>query len=130
MTDSNNSSRYFTEDHEWLVVNDDGTGLTGVSAYAANQLGEVVYVELPEVGTTVNKGSEVAVVESVKAASDVFAPVSGEIIEVNNDLEGNPEIVNESPEDSGWLYKLKLTNLKELEGIMNAEAYSKFCQDL
>lgn len=130
MTETNNANRYFTEDHEWIVLNDDETGLVGVSTYAAKQLGEVVYVELPAVGTTVTNGSEIAVVESVKAASDVFAPVSGEIIEVNNDLESNPEIVNESPEESGWLYKLKLSNLNELEGMMNSERYSKFCQGL
>ncbi len=130
MTETSNANRYFTEDHEWIVVNDDETGLVGVSTYAAKQLGEVVYVELPAVGTTVTNGSEIAVVESVKAASDVFAPVSGEILEVNNDLESNPEIVNESPEESGWLYKLKLSNVNELEGMMNSESYSKFCQAL
>ena len=130
MTVNGNSNYFYTEDHEWIVVNEDGTGFAGVSAYAADQLGEVVYVELPEVGAEIVKGKEVSVVESVKAASDVFAPVSGEILEVNSDLEGSPEIVNESPEESGWIYKLKLSNTSELEGMMNADSYLKFCEGL
>ena len=130
MTANSNSKTLYTEEHEWILVHNDGTGLTGVSSYASKQLGEVVYVELPVIGSNIKKGSEVAVVESVKAASDVFAPASGEILEVNTDLEDQPEIVNESPEDSGWLYKIKLSDLSELEGMMNSEIYSKFCEEL
>lgn len=130
MTVNGNSNYFYTEDHEWIALSDDGVGFTGVSAYAAGQLGEVVYVELPEVGAEIVKGKEVSVVESVKAASDVFAPASGEILEVNSDLEGSPEIVNESPEESGWIYKLKLSNTSELEGLMNADSYLKFCKGL
>lgn len=130
MTVNGNYNYFYTEDHEWIVVNEDGTGFAGVSAYAADKLGEVVYVELPEVGVEIAKGKEVSVVESVKAASDVFAPVSGEILEVNSDLEDSPEIVNESPEESGWIYKLKLSNTSELEGMMNADRYLKFCEGL
>lgn len=130
MTDSNGNSLYYTKDHEWIRIGADGIARTGISEYAAKQLGEVVYVEAPAVGMVISKGNEVGVVESVKAASDVFAPISGEVVEVNESLVDSPDTVNESPEDLGWFYKIKISDQVELDGLMSSESYSKFCADL
>ncbi len=119
------AAQYYTKDHEWIRVDGD-IGVVGVTAHAAEQLGDVVFVDLPEVGKAVAQQGEIAVVESVKAASDVYAPVAGEVTEVNPALADKPETVNESPEDSGWFFKLKIADPKELEGLMDKSAYTAF----
>jgi len=119
----------FTKDHEWVeVVGDVAT--VGITAYAAEQLGDVVFVETPDVGKTVKAGENFAVVESVKAASDVYAPVSGEVIEANGALGEAPETVNAAPEGSGWFAKLKLANPAEVEALMDRHAYETYLQTL
>lgn len=122
-------STYFTEDHEWIAVDGD-TGTVGITKYAAEQLGDVVFVEVPEAGTSFGKGDDMAVVESVKAASDVYAPVAGEVTEGNGDLADAPETVNEDPEGKGWFCKIKLSDKGDLDGLMDAAAYQTFCEGL
>ncbi|MEQ3744694.1 MAG: glycine cleavage system protein GcvH [Henriciella sp.] len=122
-------STYYTEDHEWIAVEGD-IGTVGITRYAAEQLGDVVFVEVPEAGITFTKGDDMAVVESVKAASDVYAPVAGEVVEGNGDLADAPETVNEDPEGKGWFCKLKLSNAGELSALMDAAAYKTFCEGL
>ncbi len=122
-------SLHFTEDHEWIAI-DGETGIVGISAYAAKALGDVVFVELPEVGTELDKGDEAAVVESVKAASEVYAPIGGEVTEVNGALEDEPAKVNEDPSGDGWFLKIKIFDADELEGLMDEEAYKKYCDGL
>jgi glycine cleavage system H protein len=112
----------YTKDHEWVRVEGD-TATVGITAYAAEQLGDVVFVELPEVGKTLKKGDGAAVVESVKAASDVYSPVTGEVIEINAALEGNPETVNEAPEAEGWFLKLKIADASEVDGLLDEAGY-------
>ena len=112
----------YTEDHEWIRV-DGETATIGITAYAAEQLGDVVFVELPDVGKTLARGDDAAVVESVKAASEVYAPVSGEITAVNEALTDAPETVNASAEGDGWFVKIKLSDTSELDGLMDADAY-------
>src|SRR5690348_16812037 len=107
----------FTRDHEWVRVDDD-LAVVGITDYAQSQLGDVVYVELPEIGRRVEKGKEAAVVESVKAASDIYAPVSGEVAEVNESLAADPAKVNADPMGEGWFLKLRLADVKELEGLL------------
>lgn len=116
------SKTYFTEDHEWVAV-DGGTAIVGITEHAQEQLGDLVFVELPEAGKTVSKGDDAVVVESVKAASDVYAPVSGEITEVNMALADDPSLVNRSAQNEGWLFKMKLSDPSELEGLMDASGY-------
>jgi glycine cleavage system H protein len=119
----------YTKDHEYVRV--DGTvAVVGISDYAQSQLGDVVFVELPDVGKTVEKGKEAAVVESVKAASEVYAPLSGEVVEVNAELEGNPGLVNTDAEGQGWFLKLKLADPAELDALMDADAYKAFLDTL
>ena len=120
---------YYTEDHEWIKVDGD-SGTVGITPYAAGQLGDVVYVELPDVGAEFGKGDEAAVVESVKAASEVYAPVSGAVTEVNGALEDAPETVNASADDKGWFLKMKIADESELDSLMNAEAYKTYCDGL
>ena len=115
----------YTKDHEWIKV-DGAIATIGITAHAQEQLGDVVFVELPSIGKTVKQGGEAAVVESVKAASDVFAPVSGEVVEVNKELEGDPALVNRGAETDGWFFKVKLKDPSELEGLMDKTAYEKF----
>ena len=122
-------SIYFTEDHEWIKVDGD-IGTVGITPYAAGQLGDVVYVELPDVGAEFGKGDEAAVVESVKAASEVYAPVSGAVTEVNGALEDAPETVNASADDKGWFLKMKIADASELDSLMNADAYKTYCDGL
>ena len=120
---------YFTQDHEWISVEGD-SATVGITDYAQAQLGDVVFVEVPPAGTDVAKGKEAAVVESVKAASDVYAPVSGMVTEANSELEADPSLVNSSPEGSGWFFKLTLSNPGELEGLMDETAYKAFVAGL
>jgi glycine cleavage system H protein len=119
----------FTKDHEWVSVNGD-MGTVGISDYAAKALGDVVFVEVPEAGKDLSKGDEAAVVESVKAASEVYAPVSGEVIEGNSALEDAPETVNEDPLGKGWFFKIKLSDASELDALMDEAAYTEFCAGL
>ena len=122
-------TRYFTEDHEWIEV--DGQSATvGITDYAQGQLGDIVFVEVPAVGSSVAKGSEAAVVESVKAASDVYSPVTGVITEGNPALEDDPALVNSAPEGNGWFFKLTITQPDELEALMDEAAYKAFCDTL
>lgn len=115
---------FYTEEHEWIAVDGD-VGTVGITNHAQEQLGDIVFVELPEVGATVGKDDEAGVVESVKAASEVYAPVSGEIVEVNEALEDTPGTVNESAEDDGWFFKIKLSDPGELEGLMDEAKYKE-----
>jgi glycine cleavage system H protein len=119
----------YTKDHEYIRVEGDA-GIVGISDYAQAQLGDVVYVELPSVGKTLAKGDEAAVVESVKAASEVYAPVSGEVVEVNSDLEASPGAVNEDAAGRGWFVKIRLTDPGELEGLMTEEQYGEFLKSV
>jgi len=112
----------YTEDHEWIDVDGD-VATVGITDYAQNALGDVVFVELPEVGADFSTGDEVAVVESVKAASEVYAPLDGEIVEVNTALEGEPALVNTSPTENGWFFKIKLANASAVDGLMDQAAY-------
>ncbi|MEZ5817342.1 MAG: glycine cleavage system protein GcvH [Hyphomicrobiaceae bacterium] len=118
----------FTKEHEWISVEGD-IATIGITAHAAEQLGDVVFVEVPEVGRTVTAGEACAVVESVKAASDVFAPISGEVVEANGELAGRPAAVNEAAEGEGWFFKLKLSNASELDELMDRAAYDQFVKD-
>ena len=115
----------YTESHEWIADNGDGTVPVGITAVATEQLGDLVYVELPKAGTQVSRGGSCAVVESTKAASDVYAPLTGEIVDANAELGAHPEIVNESPYQKGWLFKLKLANKGELKELLASAAYKK-----
>lgn len=115
----------FTKDHEWVAVEGD-IATVGITAYAAEQLGDVVFVETPDVGKAVKQGEALAVVESVKAASDVYAPVSGEVVEANTVLGDAPETVNAAPEAGGWFARIKLSNPSEVEGLMDRAAYEAF----
>jgi glycine cleavage system H protein len=115
----------YTKDHEYIRVEGDN-GVIGITDYAQQQLGDVVYVELPSVGKAVSKGDEAAVVESVKAASEVYAPVSGEVVAVNSELEGAPGTVNEDPSGRGWFLKIKLKDPSELDGLMTEEQYQEY----
>ncbi len=121
--------RYFSEDHEWIEVEGD-TGTVGITDYAQGQLGDITFVELPEAGSTVKKGDAPCVVDSVKAASDVYAPVSGTVTESNAALEGEPELVNSDPETGGWLFRLTLSDPAELDGLMDQAAYDAYVAGL
>jgi glycine cleavage system H protein len=122
-------SVYYTKEHEWVRVEGD-TGIVGITDYAQGQLGDIVYVETPEAGRQVSRGGEAAVVESVKAASDVYAPVGGEVVESNAALADEPSLVNSDPEGAGWFFRLRLSDPAELEGLMDADAYQSFCASL
>jgi glycine cleavage system H protein len=113
----------YAETHEWVRQEDDGTVVVGITDHAQDALGDIVYVELPEVGTSADSGGEVAVVESVKAASDIYSPVSGEIIDINSALEDQPETVNQSPYGDGWLFRVKLAEPEDIQNLMDADAY-------
>lgn len=119
----------YTKDHEYIRVEGDA-GIVGISDYAQSQLGDVVFVELPSVGKTLSKGDEAAVVESVKAASEVYAPVSGEVVEVNSDLESSPGTVNEDPAGRGWFMKIRLTDPSELDDLLTEEQYQEFVKSI
>jgi glycine cleavage system H protein len=119
----------YTSEHEWIRLDGD-VATVGISAYAQEQLGDVVYVELPEVGRAVAAGDDMAVVESVKAASEVYAPVEGEVAAVNNDLADKPELINDDAEGAGWFVRLKGVDASALDGLMDADAYAKYLQSL
>jgi len=118
----------YLESHEWAKIEDDGTVTVGISDHAQELLGDIVFVELPQVGSAIEKQADVAVVESVKAASDVYSPVSGEIIATNENLENAPETVNSSPYDDGWFFKIKPTNIDEVSDLLDAEAYKQLSE--
>ena len=120
---------YFTRDHEWISVEGD-TATVGITDYAQAQLGDVVFVEVPKAGTAVAKGKEAAVVESVKAASDVYAPVSGTVTEGNSAIEDDPSLVNSAPEGNGWFFRLTLSDASELDGLMDQAGYKAFVDAL
>jgi glycine cleavage system H protein len=123
------SKTYFTSEHEWIKVEGD-VGTVGITDHAQSALGDVVFVELPSVGKAVSKGGDAAVVESVKAASDVYSPVSGSVTEANQAIVDQPALVNESPEDGAWFFKVKLSNPAELDGLMDRAAYDAFVATL
>ena len=121
--------RYYTEEHEWIDVEDD-VATVGITEYAQSQLGDIVFVELPEVGAMIEQGKDAAVVESVKAASDVYAPITGEITEVNPALEEDPSLVNSAPEDGGWFFKMTIAAPAELDKLMDEDGYKAFVESL
>ena len=118
------SEKKYSKDHEWLELNDD-IATVGITNYAQESLGDIVFIELPEIGKLVKSGDQIGVVESVKAASDLFSPVSGEIIEVNNELQNSPQLLNTDPENSGWCIKIKIDNTQELTNLMNFNQYKE-----
>ena len=121
--------RYFTDEHEWIDVDGD-VATVGITDYAQGQLGDIVFVELPAIGTAIVKGKDAAVVESVKAASDVYAPIDGEVTETNGALEEGPALVNTAPEGEGWFFKMTIADAGQLEGLMDAAAYKAFIEAL
>ena len=123
------ANRKYSEDHEWVEVEGE-TGMIGISDYAQEQLGDVVFVELPDVGKLLDRTDEVAVVESVKAAAEVYAPVGGEVIEVNDALNGDPSLVNTDALGDGWFAKLRLTDPAELDDLMDEATYKTYCEGL
>ena len=118
----------FTEDHEWVLVEDDVVTV-GISDFAQESLGDIVFVELPNVGAKVEAGKAFGVVESVKAVSDVYAPVSGQVVEINEELPDAPEVINTSPYEDGWMIKIKLEDPSELDALMDANAYQEFLEN-
>ena len=123
------TEKRYTEDHEWVEIIDGNLARFGITHYAQEQLGDIVMVELPEVGKAIERGSDCAVIESVKAASDIYAPANGEVVAVNSDLEENPALVNESPEDSGWLVEFRIEDPASLDDLMGADAYREFTDE-
>ena len=120
---------YYTREHEWVRI-EEGVAVCGITDYAQTQLGDVVYVELPEVGAEIARDGEAAVVESTKAASDVYAPVTGTILAVNDRLEESPDLVNESAEDQGWFFRMQIDDEGELDELMDEEGYQAFVEEL
>jgi glycine cleavage system H protein len=119
----------YTEEHEWIAVEGE-IGTIGISDYAQEQLGDVVFVEMPEIGKSLAEGDEAAVVESVKAASEIYAPVGGEVLEVNEDLDDNPGLVNEDAEGDGWFFRIRIDDASELDDLMDETEYKKFVAEL
>jgi glycine cleavage system H protein len=117
----------YTSDHEYIRIEND-IGTVGISEYAQDKLGDIVFVEVPEIGKQLSKGQEAAVVESVKAASEIYAPVSGEVVEVNDAIVDNPALVNEDPEGEAWFIKLRIANARELDALMSADAYKDYLE--
>lgn len=122
-------SRYFTDEHEWIDVEGD-IATVGITDYAQEQLGDIVFVELPAPGATIEAGKEAAVVESVKAASDVFSPISGEVVDANAELEDDPALANASPEADGWFFRLRMSDPAQLQGLMDEAGYKAFLETL
>ena len=122
-------ARYFTEEHEWLDVDGDNATV-GITDFAQGQLGDIVFVELPAVGADLTQGGDAAVVESVKAASDAYAPADGSVTEANDALEADPALANSDPEGKGWFFRMTLSDTSQLEGLMDAAAYKTFCDSL
>jgi len=121
--------RYYTEEHEWIDVDGD-VATVGITDFAQGQLGDIVFVEVPDTGAELSQGGDAAVVESVKAASDVYAPVDGTVTEGNSQLEEDPALVNSDPEGEGWFFRLALSDKSQLDGLMDATAYKAFCDAL
>jgi len=119
----------FTKDHEWISIPEGGISKVGISNHAQAELGDIVYIELPEPPTDLSKGDSAATVESVKAASDVYSPISGEIVETNDAIEQEPEIINQSPFEEGWFFKIRPHNIEELSELLSPEEYSEICDD-
>jgi glycine cleavage system H protein len=119
----------YTESHEWVSSEDDGSARIGISDHAQQELGDLVFVELPAVGDELEQGDPCAVVESVKAASDIYAPVSGKVIAINEDLDADPAVINSEPYEGGWLFQLELSDKEELEGLKSAEDYAATLED-
>lgn len=122
-------TRYYTEEHEWIAVEGD-IATVGISNHAQEQLGDIVFVDLPKAGTIFAKAGEVAVVESVKAASDVYTPVSGEVVEANHALDDDPALVNGDAEGAGWFFRIRMSDPSELDGMMDENAYKEFVSNL
>ncbi|MXX06534.1 MAG: glycine cleavage system protein GcvH [Gammaproteobacteria bacterium] len=120
---------HYTSTHEWVKVDENGVATVGISDHAQEALGDIVFVELPEPGTEIEARAEAAVVESVKAASDIYSPVSGEITQVNEALIDNPQLVNTAPYDDGWIYRMTINDERDLDELLNAEAYAEHCSD-
>ena len=119
------SEKKYTKDHEWVSI-DNGIATVGISNHAQESLGDIVFIELPSVGKSVNAKEEICVVESVKAASDIYAPIDGEIMEVNNNLESDAAIINQDAENTGWIFKMKVSNLSQYDELMTEDDYKKF----
>jgi glycine cleavage system H protein len=119
----------YSEEHEWVIVEGD-IATVGITDYAQKALGDIVFVEAPDVGSEINQGDETGVVESVKAASDIITPVSGEVVEINEDLDAAPNTVNTDPTGDGWMFKVKLSDPEEIDGLMNAAEYKTHCESL
>jgi glycine cleavage system H protein len=122
-------SMKYSEEHEWVIVEGD-IATVGITDYAQKALGDIVFVEAPDVGSEINQGDETGVIESVKAASDIITPVSGEVVEINEDLEAAPNTVNTDPTGDGWMFKVKLSDPEEIDGLMNAAEYKTHCESL
>ena len=120
---------HYASTHEWVKVDENGVATVGISDHAQEALGDIVFVELPEPGTEIEARAEAAVVESVKAASDIYSPVSGEITQVNEALIDNPQLVNTAPYDDGWIYRMTINDERDLDELLNAEAYAEHCSD-
>ena len=118
----------YSQEHEWVMVEGDDTGVIGISDFAQSELGDVVYVEAPELGEKISKDDPFGAVESVKAVSDLYAPVSGTVVEVNDALPETPELINEDPYGEGWIIKVSLSDVDELDDLMNAEEYEEYCE--
>ena len=121
------SEKKYTKDHEWVSI-DNGIATVGISNHAQESLGDIVFIELPSVGKSVNAKDEICVVESVKAASDIYAPIDGEIMEVNNNLESDAAIINQDAENTGWIFKIKVSNLRQYDELMTEDDYKKFLE--
>jgi len=119
----------FLSSHEWVRVEPDGSVTIGISDHAQDLLGDIVFVELPDIGQSIDAETDAAIVESVKAASDVYSPISGEVIEINSILEDQPEIINSSPYEDGWFYKMMPSDLSEIDNLLSPEDYSEVCED-
>ena len=119
----------YLKSHEWARIENDNSITIGITDYAQDQLGDIVFIELPELGRTLVRGEEVAIVESVKAASDIYTPISGEVVMINEKIIESPEIVNISPYEEGWFYKMKPSNREELDNLLSPEEYKKLCED-
>jgi glycine cleavage system H protein len=119
---------YYAKTHEWLKI-DENIATVGITDFAQNQLSDITFVELPDVGREVEAGDEIAVVESVKAASDIYSPVAGTVVEVNGDLEDSPDMINASPYDAGWLFKIELRKEEDVDNLMSAEEYTELCNE-
>ncbi|MDX1384484.1 MAG: glycine cleavage system protein GcvH [Thermoanaerobaculia bacterium] len=120
------TDRLYSNEHEWIRAEDDDIAVIGITEFAQEELGDVVFVEVPQVGETFGAGDEIGTIESVKAVAELYTPVSGEVVEVNADLEDRPELVNEEPHDGGWLIHLRMSDRGELDSLLDAEGYSEF----